>query len=161
MKQEWFRFTSGDHTSNMRPAGGAGEASPAAATSQHSFLLQQWERDGNTLIWSLPVTGFLFLALFCLACEIMQRDALLNKSRHLVRQLRRSTRTSGAWCRQRRKRAKVAVRERSDRTVLAHPHHARVFLLHTCLFPFISHKRLHQKKRAGSQKKSYFFTKFW
>lgn len=63
MKQELFRFTSGDYTSNMRSAGVAGEASPAAATSQHCFLLQQWERDGNTLIlnrhWFPPSCPFL------------------------------------------------------------------------------------------------------
>lgn len=80
----------------------------------------------------------------------MQRDALLNKSRHLVGQLRRSTRTSGAWCRQRRKRAKVAVRERSDRTVPANPHHTRVFLLYTCLSPFINQKRSSWKNTAKS-----------
>lgn len=39
VKQELFRFTSGDYTSNMGSAGVAGQASPAAAASRHCFLL--------------------------------------------------------------------------------------------------------------------------
>lgn len=135
-KKELFRFTSGDYTSNMRSAGVAGEASPAAATSRHCFLLQQWGRDGNTLIWSLTVTGFLLLALFCLSglwnnaerCTVKQEQASGQTAQTKRRDLRGLMQTA-------EERAKVAVRERSDRTVPANPHHTRMFLLYTCLSP--------------------------
>lgn len=53
--------------------------------------------------------------------EITQPDTLLNNTRHLVRQLRQSMRTSGAWRRRRRqsKRANVVVTVCACRTGLS------------------------------------------
>lgn len=103
VKQELFKFTSGDYTSSMRSAGVAGEASPAAATSQRCFLLQQWGRDGNTLIWSLTVTGFLLLALFCLSglwnnaerCTVKQEQASGQTAQRKHRDLQGLMQTGG------------------------------------------------------------------
>lgn len=75
-----------------------------------------------------------FHPLSCLfPCTIAQPVALLNNSRHLIRQLRQSRRTLRAQWRQQSKgkRASLVATEQcvSDRTVLAHPHQPRTLFV--------------------------------
>lgn len=81
---------------------------------------------------SFPILSFVL----SLPCELTRADALLNNSRHLVRQLRQSRRTLRA-CRRRqrkRKRANAVVTARvSDSAVPAYPHYHWTHFSWTCL----------------------------
>lgn len=108
--RELVRFTGGDDCPPVsQSVGWCFRAVSSWGDNPALLTLQQRERTEVNTLLLIPLSYVFLLScpLFCLSsCAITQPDTLLSNSRHLVRQVRR---TSRVWWRQQRKRKRASV----------------------------------------------------
>lgn len=111
--QELVRFTGGEYCPTVSQSVSWCFSAVSSWADIYALLtLQQRGQKGErTALPSLCITSlpFFFFVLSLFPCTIIRSDAQLNNSRHLVGQLRQSTKTSRVWCRQQRRRKRASA----------------------------------------------------